>query len=119
MDNLSGGQRQKAYLAMALAQDTDVILMDEPTTFLDIKNQFELLDRARLLADSGKTIIMILHDFEAVLHYADHVVLLGEGRVETSGNAYDVLSSDAVKETFGVTPCFFEAVDGMHCYIKP
>ena len=119
MDNLSGGQRQKAYLAMALAQDTDVILMDEPTTFLDIKNQFELLDRARLLADSGKTIIMILHDFEAVLHYADHVVLLGEGRVKTSGNAYEVLSSDAVKETFGVTPCFFETEDGMHCYIKP
>ncbi len=118
MENLSGGQRQKAYLAMALAQDTDVIMMDEPTTFLDIKNQLDLLDRSRILAGSGKTVIMILHDFEAVLHYADHVVLLCDGRVMTSGSAEKVLRSKELTEAFGVTPGFYEAEDGLHCYVK-
>ena len=119
MENLSGGQRQKAYLAMALAQDTEVILMDEPTTFLDIKNQFEMLDRARSLADGGKTVVMILHDFESILHYADHVVLMAEGRVLTVGGAEAVLRSDEVREAFGVTPCFYETADGLHCYVRP
>ncbi len=119
MENLSGGQRQKAYLAMALAQDTEVILMDEPTTFLDIKNQFEMLDRARSLADGGKTVIMILHDFESILHYADHVVLMAEGRVMTAGNAETVLRSAEVKAAFDVQPCFYETDDGLHCYVKP
>lgn len=119
MEKLSGGQRQKAYLAMALAQDTDVILMDEPTTFLDIKNQFEMLDRARALADSGKTVVMILHDFEAILHYADHVVLMAEGRVLTAGSAEEVLRSEMVRRAFGVTPRFYETEDGLHCYVRP
>ena len=119
MDAVSGGQRQMAYLAMALAQGTDVILMDEPTTFLDIRNQFEMLDRSRSLADSGKTIIMILHDFEAVLRYADHVVLMGGGRVHAAGTAREVLGSEAIKEVFGVEPRFFEADDGLHCYVSP
>jgi len=118
MENLSGGQRQKAYLAMALAQDTGVIIMDEPTTFLDIKNQFDMLDRARALADSGKTVILILHDFEAVLHYADHVVLMSEGRILSAGSAEEVLRSDELKQAFNVTPCFYETEDGLHCYVK-
>ena len=119
MDNLSGGQRQKAYLAMALAQDTDVILMDEPTTFLDIRHQFELLDRSRLLAEAGKTVIMILHDFEAALHYADHVILMSDGRVLAAGGAEEVLRDAAVREAFGVTPRFYETEDGLHCYVLP
>ena len=119
MENLSGGQRQKAYLAMALAQDTDVILMDEPTTFLDIKNQFEMLDRARILADEGKTVIMILHDFESVLRYADRVVLMAGGRVLRTGDAGSVLRSGEIREAFGVTPCFYETDDGPHCYVLP
>ena len=119
MDALSGGQRQKAYLAMALAQDTDVILMDEPTTFLDIKNQFELMDRAKILAASGKTIIMILHDLDMTLRYADHVVLMGRGLALAEGSAKEVLRSEAVKEVFGITPRFFEDEDGLHCYVKP
>ena len=119
MENLSGGQRQKAYLAMALAQDTEVILMDEPTTFLDIRNQFELLDRSRSLADGGKTVVMILHDFESILHYADHVVLMAGGKILTAGSAEAVLRSEAVREAFGVEPCFYETGDGLHCYVRP
>ena len=118
MEQLSGGQRQKAYLAMALAQDTDVILMDEPTTFLDIRNQFEMLDRSRALADSGKTVIMILHDFESILRYADHAVLLHEGRVLQAGRAEDVLRSASIREAFQVTPVFYEGEDGLHCYVR-
>ena len=118
MENLSGGQRQKAYLAMALAQDTEVILMDEPTTFLDIKNQFEMLDRARSLANGGKTVIMILHDFESILHYADHVVLVAAGRVLATGDAETVLRSPEVKRAFGVEPWFYETDDGLHCYVR-
>ena len=119
MENLSGGQRQKAYLAMALAQDTEVILMDEPTTFLDIKNQFEMLDRARALADGGKTVIMILHDFESILHYADHVILMAEGRILTTGGAETVLRSREILEAFDVQPCFYQTDDGIHCYVTP
>ena len=119
MQNLSGGQRQKVYLALALAQDTEVILMDEPTTYLDIRNQLELLERAKRLAESGKTIIMILHDFEETLHYADHVVLMSGGKVMTSGTAEEVLRSPKMTEAFQVTPRFYRAEDGLHCYIVP
>ncbi len=118
MTALSGGQRQKAYLAMVLAQDTDVILMDEPTTFLDIRNQLDLLDRARILAGEGKTVVVILHDFEAVLHYADRVILLSEGRVLKAGAAEEVLRSRELEDAFGVTPGFYEAEDGLHIYVK-
>ena len=117
MDDLSGGQRQKAYLAMALAQDTDIILMDEPTTFLDIRNQIELLERSRMLADSGKTIVMILHDLDAVLRYADHVVLMDSGKAQAEGSAEEVLKDPALASAFGIVPRFFEAEDGLHCYV--
>ena len=118
MSQLSGGQRQKVYLAMALAQDTEVILMDEPTTYLDIKNQFELLDRARQLAGEGKTVIMILHDLESVLRYADHVVLMDAGMLTASGSAREVLGSEALKKAFGIELSFIETEDGVHCFVK-
>ena len=119
LESLSGGQRQKAYMAMALAQDTDLIVLDEPTNFLDIRNQYELLARARAMTELGKTVVMILHDFELILHCADHVVLLGEGLVRASGGAREVLESSEMQRTFGVTPCFYETPDGVHCYVKP
>ena len=119
LESLSGGQRQKAYMAMALAQDTDVIVLDEPTNFLDIRNQYELLARARAMTELGKKVVIILHDFELILHCADHVVLLGEGLVRASGGAREVLESAEMQRTFGVTPCFYETPDGVHCYVKP
>ena len=103
----------KWYLAMVLAQDTDVVLMDEPTTFLDIRNQLDLLDRAGILAGEGKTVVVILHGFEAALHYADHVVLPSKGRVLKAGAAEEVLRSGGLAESFGVTPGFYEAEDGL------
>ena len=119
LESLSGGQRQKAYMAMALAQDTDVIVLDEPTNFLDIRSQYELLANVRALTGMGKTVVMILHDFELILHCADHVILLGEGRVRASGGAREVLESAEMRDTFGVTPCFYETPDGIHCYVRP
>lgn len=117
MERLSGGQRQKVYLAMALAQDTDVILMDEPTTFLDIKNQLEMLELIRRLSAEGKTILMILHDFDLTLRYADFCLLMGEGHVQCTGSAREVLSSPELERVFAVTPRFYETEDGMHCYV--
>ena len=118
LENLSGGQRQKAYMAMALAQDTDVIIMDEPTTFLDVKNQFEMMDHAKKLTEMGKTIIMILHDMEAVLHYADHVILMKDGKDVLSGGAEEVLRSKELEEVFGIHTGFYEAEDDLHIYLK-
>ena len=119
VENLSGGQRQKAYMAMALAQNTDVIIMDEPTTFLDVKNQFEALDHAKQLSAMGKTIIMVLHDMEAVLHYADHVILMSGGRDVLSGSAEEVLHSKELEEVFGVRAGFYSAEDDLHIYLRP
>jgi iron complex transport system ATP-binding protein len=118
LENLSGGQRQKAYMAMALAQDTDVIIMDEPTTFLDVKNQFEMMDHAKKLSEMGKTIIMILHDMEAVLHYADHVILMKDGKDVLAGSAEEVLRSSKLEEVFGIHTGFFEAEKETHIYLK-
>ena len=118
MENLSGGQRQKVYLAMALAQDTDVILMDEPTTFLDIRNQLEMLELIHRLSAEGKTVVMILHDFDLTLRYADHCLLMGEGRALCAGSAQEVLSSPELAKVFGVTPRFYETEDGLHCYVQ-
>lgn len=99
---LSGGQRQKVYLAMALAQDTPVVLLDEPTTFLDIRYQLQLMELTRLLAEQGKTMVLVLHDLAMALEYADHLVILSGGRIAAQGDAETVFSSGILKEIFGV-----------------
>lgn len=118
METLSGGQRQKAYLAMVLAQDTDVILMDEPTTWLDIRNQLEMMDFVRKLADNGKTVLMVLHDFESVLRIADHVILMESGNIRAAGTAGEVLLSPETGKAFGLKVGFYRTEDGEHCYVK-
>lgn len=99
---LSGGQRQKAYIAMALAQDTDVILLDEPTTFLDVSHQLQMLGQARALADAGKYVIMVLHDLSHALAGADWVVLMQEGRVVMQGTPSQVYEAGVLDDVFGV-----------------
>lgn len=119
MEMLSGGQRQKVYLAMAIVQQTGVILMDEPTTYLDIKNQFEILDYARTLANQKKAVIMILHDFDEALQYADQIILMDKGTVRMSGDANEVLRSGAIEDVFGVKPLFYEMEGSWHCTVRP
>lgn len=101
VDELSGGQRQRVWIAMALAQETDVLLLDEPTTYLDVTHQIEILD---LLMDlnriKGKTIVMVLHDINLSARYADHIFALKQGKVIAEGKPSEVLSSELIKCVF-------------------
>ncbi|MCK6080513.1 ABC transporter ATP-binding protein [Microbacterium sp. EYE_5] len=103
VDELSGGQRQRVWIAMALAQQTDVLLLDEPTTFLDVSHQIDVLD---LLTDlnrrSGTTIVMVLHDLNLAARYADHLVAMAAGRLHAAGDPGDVLTAETVKDVFGM-----------------
>lgn len=103
VSELSGGQLQRVWLAACLAQQTDVLLLDEPTTFLDLKHQMSLLDLIRELADlHGLTIGVVLHDLEQAADIADHVVLLDEGRVVAAGTPETVMTSELLSEVYGV-----------------
>jgi len=103
VDELSGGQRQRVWIAMALAQQTDVLLLDEPTTYLDVSHQVEVLD---LLTDlnrtRGTTIVMVLHDLNLAARYADHLIALVDGRVHAAGEPAAVLTEDTVRVVFGL-----------------
>ena len=94
--------QQKVYIAMALAQDADTILMDEPTTYLDVAHQLRLMEMARQLADEGKAVVMVLHDLSQALRTADEVVLLHEGRVLHMGTPEEVFNSGNLQKAFGV-----------------
>lgn len=100
---LSGGQRQKAYLAQALCQDTRNILLDEPASFLDPASQFEMMEKAKELADNGKCVIMISHDLPMAVSYADEIVLMDEGKIVFSGTPEQLLESKMVEEIFKVS----------------
>ncbi|KQY57723.1 hypothetical protein ASD66_15225 [Nocardioides sp. Root151] len=103
VDELSGGQRQRVWIAMALAQGTDLLLLDEPTTYLDVAHQVEMLD---LLADlnqsRGTTIVMVLHDLNLSARYADHLVAMREGTVAAEGSPHDVVTEETVRTVFGL-----------------
>ncbi len=103
VDELSGGQRQRVWIAMALAQQTDILLLDEPTTFLDISHQVEVLD---LLTDlnhaRGTTVVMVLHDLNLAARYADHLVAMTQGRIHVSGRPEEVLTQENVRQVFGL-----------------
>ncbi|MFI0423013.1 ABC transporter ATP-binding protein [Spongiactinospora sp. 9N601] len=103
VDELSGGQRQRVWIAMALAQQTDLLLLDEPTTFLDACHQVEVLD---LLTDlnhtRGTTIVMVLHDLNLAARYADHLIALAAGRLHACGPPGEVLTEDCVRTVFGL-----------------
>ena len=99
---LSGGQRQKVYLAMALAQDTSTILMDEPTTYLDVGCQLEVMALARRLAEEGRAVVMVLHDLTLALRYAHRTALLWEGRVRQTGTPEELYAGEALEQVMGV-----------------
>lgn len=102
LPTLSGGQRQKVYIAMALAQDTPVILLDEPTAWLDIAHQLHLMDQAKALAQAGKTVVLVLHDLPLALECADNLVVMSEGRVICQGDRETVFASGCLTDVFGV-----------------
>ncbi|WP_019179278.1 ABC transporter ATP-binding protein [Microbacterium yannicii] len=101
VDELSGGQRQRVWIAMALAQETDILLLDEPTTFLDVAHQVEVLDLLTdLNRDRGTTIVMVLHDMNLAARYADHLFALRTGRIVASGAPNEVMTSELIREVF-------------------
>ncbi|MFJ6570050.1 ABC transporter ATP-binding protein [Streptomyces sp. NPDC091292] len=103
VDELSGGQRQRVWIAMALAQDTELLLLDEPTTYLDIAHQVEVLDLVRQLNhDRGRTVVVVLHDLNQAARYADHLVAMKSGRIVAEGPPSDVVTADLVREVFGL-----------------
>tara|TARA_R110002020_G_scaffold474458_1_gene705811 strand:- start:3327 stop:4112 length:786 start_codon:yes stop_codon:yes gene_type:complete len=103
LDNLSGGQRQRAWIAMTLAQQGSVLLPDEPTSYLDLAHQIEVLDLVRDLIDSRQvTVVAVLHDLNQAARYADHMVLLKDGIVAGLGSPEDVLTPERVADVFGV-----------------
>ncbi|MFJ9526793.1 ATP-binding cassette domain-containing protein [Streptomyces sp. SID5594] len=103
VDELSGGQRQRVWIAMALAQQTDLLLLDEPTTFLDASHQIEVLDLLTDLNRSrGTTIVMVLHDLNLAARYADHLIALADGTLHAAGSPADVLTEATVRAVFGL-----------------
>lgn len=99
---LSGGQQQSVYLAMLLAQDTPVVFLDEPTTYLDIVHQLALMRLARQMAAQGKTVALVLHDLSLALKLADYVAVLRDGRLLQAGTPEEVYTGGALREGFGV-----------------
>ncbi len=105
VDELSGGQRQRVWVAMVLAQQTPLVLLDEPTTFLDIAHQIELLDLcARLNREQGHTLVAVLHDLNHACRYADHLIAMKDGRIVAEGPPAEIVTADLVEDVFGL-PC--------------
>src|SRR5690606_21166969 len=105
VDELSGGQRQRVWLAMVLAQQTPLLLLDEPTTFLDIAHQLDMLDLcADLHHERGHTLVAVLHDLNHACRYATHLIAMKDGAVVAQGDPHEIVTADLVAEVFGL-PC--------------
>ena len=102
LSSLSGGMRQNAYLALCLAQDTEFLLLDEPTTYLDIKNQLSLMRRLRSLAEEGRGILTVMHDITLALNFSDKIAVLSGGNIVFYGTPQEVLKSGIIKTVFDV-----------------
>lgn len=109
LGTLSGGQRQLAWLAMVLAQQTDILMLDEPTSYLDLSHQYDLLNLVRRFnREQGKTLVLVLHDLNQAFEFADHLVYMKQGRVMAQGSPTDTATPELIQEIFG-----------LHCDIRP
>jgi len=102
LSDLSGGQRQRVWVATTLAQQAPILLLDEPTTYMDVAHQVDLLDLFAMQRDTGKTVIAVLHDINQAMRYADTVVLMHEGKVLASGAPDEVITVESLGAAFGV-----------------
>ncbi|WP_284347708.1 ABC transporter ATP-binding protein [Streptomyces atroolivaceus] len=102
VDSLSGGQRQRVWISMTLAQGTDLLLLDEPTTYLDLAHAIDVLDLVDDLHESGRTVVMVLHDLNLATRYSDHLVVMREGSILAQGHPRDVITTELLLEAFGL-----------------
>ncbi|MCE4956465.1 ABC transporter ATP-binding protein [Macrococcoides caseolyticum] len=103
VNDLSGGQRQRVWIAMALAQKTDIIFLDEPTTYLDISHQLEILELVRTLNEEEHcSIIMVLHDINQAIRFSDHIIAMKDGAIVKQGDTMNVLTKDVLEEVFNI-----------------
>ncbi|WP_414047530.1 ABC transporter ATP-binding protein [Macrococcus equi] len=103
VNDLSGGQRQRVWIAMALAQKTDIIFLDEPTTYLDISHQLEILELVRELNEHEHcTIIMVLHDINQAIRFSDHIIAMKDGAIIKQGDTMNVLTKDVLERVFNI-----------------
>ncbi len=108
MDQLSGGEAQRAWIAMALAQKTEMIILDEPTTFLDLSHQLEVLELlAELNQKEGLSILMVLHDLNQAIRFSDQIYVMNQGRVICGGSPDEVVNQSILRETFSVNADFY------------
>jgi len=106
---LSGGERQRVWIAMALAQKSEMLCLDEPTTYLDIYYQLELLELVKELNDKHHlTIVMVLHDINQAIRYSDHVILMKNGQIVAEGLPREVITKEVIKDVYGVNAVFHE-----------
>jgi len=117
MENLSGGQRQRVYIAMTLAQCTDTVLLDEPTTFLDVRHQLELMKLAGNLAQAGKAVVTVLHDIALAMKLSDRIGIMEAGRLLIVGTPDEVWRNGAIDRVFGVALKRMDTPDGVQYYI--
>ena len=101
VDELSGGQRQRVWMAMALAQQTGILLLDEPTTYLDIAYQIDLLDLCADLNEQGRTLVAVLHDLNHACRYATHLIVMKAGRIVAEGVPGEIVTADLVEDVYG------------------
>lgn len=103
VDSLSGGQRQRVWIAMALAQETEIIFLDEPTTYLDMAHQLEVLELLKKLnVDQKRTIVMVLHDLNQAARFADYIIALKDGEIVKAGNCEEVINQKVLREVFQI-----------------
>ena len=109
LEALSGGERQRVWIAMALAQRSEILCLDEPTTYLDIYYQIELLELMKSLNEEyGLTIVMVLHDINQAIRYSDHIILMKDGKIVAEGPPREVISKEVIKTVYGVNAIFKE-----------
>ena len=118
MQELSGGQRQKVYLAMALAQNTETVFMDEPTTYLDVRHQLEVMSVSRRLADMGRAVVLVLHDLSLALREADRVAVLADGKLCQVGTPEEIFTGGELDRAFGVTVRRIQTENGWLYYCQ-
>ncbi|MEU3644770.1 ABC transporter ATP-binding protein [Lentzea sp. NPDC034063] len=102
VDSLSGGQRQRVWISMTLAQGTDLLLLDEPTTYLDLAHAIDVIDLVDDLHEGGCTIVMVLHDLNLAVRYSDNLIVMKSGSIVAQGHPSDVITSDLLLDTFGL-----------------